>query len=714
MTDGPRRIGGFGRLVRLTLKEEREILRDKRTLVTLVVMPLLLYPLLGLAVQQFLVAGAKKQAPPTLRIGLESKQDAIDLESLFKAYDDWRRNAPQAARSWRDRSAGPEPSFAYQVLPREALDLMLKDAGIDVIVQFARRRASAPDFSQPIAIDLKATVIEGRQYGRQALEELERRARFMSRELLRGRLQFFKAEQRPEPLRMDVERLPSPDPPETVPLAVVVPLILIMMTVTGAVYPAIDLTAGERERGTLEVLMAAPVPRMSLLFAKYVAVVTVALLTALVNLIAMSLTLWLGDLGPMLFSAGQIGPKSIAQALAALVLFAAFFSAVLLALCSFARSFKEAQSYLIPLMLASLAPGIVSLLPNVELDAATATVPLLNMVLLARDLFRNQAEPALVTLALLSTITYAMLALAMAARLFGSEGVLYNSPWIGAWRRSPKWKDSAGPAGALLAIALAVPALLFLKGAVRKIVGPDLVPALSGNGLVLFVVFVGIPLFACWAGRIRRAKAFGLARPPVFGLMGATALGGSLWYFALAAARSLQNMDWIRNSPEIADKIAALARELTALPLPQRLLLLAAAPAIAEEIFFRGFVLRGLLVKGKATAILVSGIVFGLFHALAIEGITLERVPSSTALGIVLGWLAVRTGSILPGMLLHFLHNAIGATALGIPEKFAKWTEWNATNAGAFGLIAATGFALVWLGGVRVSAMTSEEASPRV
>ena len=67
-------------------------------------------------------------------------------------------------------------------------------------------------------------------------------------------------------------------------LAALIPLILVLMTVTGAVYPAIDLTAGERERGTLETLIAAPVPRLGLLLAKYVAVLAVALLTAVVNL----------------------------------------------------------------------------------------------------------------------------------------------------------------------------------------------------------------------------------------------------------------------------------------------------------------------------------------------------------------------------------------------------------------------------------------------
>src|SRR5207247_335187 len=81
----------------------------------------------------------------------------------------------------------------------------------------------------------------------------------------------------------------------TVSLAALVPLILILMTITGAVYPAIDLTAGERERGTLEILVAAPVPRFELLTAKYISVWTVAVLTAVVNLVCMTLTiLWSG------------------------------------------------------------------------------------------------------------------------------------------------------------------------------------------------------------------------------------------------------------------------------------------------------------------------------------------------------------------------------------------------------------------------------------
>ena len=195
------------------------------------------------------------------------------------------------------------------------------------------------------------------------------------------------------------------------------------MTITGAVYPAIDLTAGERERGTLEVLMAAPVPRVQLLVAKYVAVLTVALLTAAVNLVAMTATVLLGDLGPILFAKGSLTVGFVVTVLGALALFAAFFSALLLVLASFARSFKEAQAYLIPLMLVAMAPGLLSLLPWLRLNAGLAAVPLLNIVLLTREQMRGEADPMLTVLFCFRPLTRC--ALAVAAKVF-TEDVLYG------------------------------------------------------------------------------------------------------------------------------------------------------------------------------------------------------------------------------------------------------------------------------------------------
>src|SRR5205807_2950224 len=192
------------------------------------------------------------------------------------------------------------------------------------------------------------------------------------------------------------------------------------MTITGAVYPAIDLTAGERERGTLEALIAAPVSRLGLLAAKYIAVLTVALLTAAVNLTAMTVTIYSVGLGPHLFGASGLTFRMVVAVFGLLVLFAGFFSAMLLTVTSFARSFKEAQAYLIPLMLLAIAPGLLSLNENLKLQGALAVAPLVNMVLLGRDLFAGAANPMTAGVVVLSTFLFGLAALALAARVFGT------------------------------------------------------------------------------------------------------------------------------------------------------------------------------------------------------------------------------------------------------------------------------------------------------
>jgi ABC-type Na+ efflux pump permease subunit len=208
-------------------------------------------------------------------------------------------------------------------------------------------------------------------------------------------------------------------------LAVLVPLVLILMTMTGAVYPAIDLTAGERERGTLEMLMATPVSRVALLAAKYVAVVVVASLTALMNLLMMTLTFFL--VGGWMNVGGGLGLSldMIPVVLLLVVLFAAFYAAVLLVLSSFARSFKEAQAYVIPLTLVSLVPGLLALMPNLQLGYGLALVPLLNIVLLARDLLSGSGGIGLTLVIIVATVVYGYIALVLASRTFGAEAVLY-------------------------------------------------------------------------------------------------------------------------------------------------------------------------------------------------------------------------------------------------------------------------------------------------
>src|SRR5262249_4680851 len=143
----------------------------------------------------------------------------------------------------------------------------------------------------------------------------------------------------PVPVLVHASALEAAEQPSAFSFTSLVPLILILMTITGAVYPAIDVTAGERERGTLEMLMAAPMPRVGLLLAKYVAVVTVAVLTALMNLAMMLLTVWLSGLSGLLFGPDGLSAGVVLAVFALLLLFAAVFSAGVLVLNNFGPRF---------------------------------------------------------------------------------------------------------------------------------------------------------------------------------------------------------------------------------------------------------------------------------------------------------------------------------------------------------------------------------------
>ena len=142
-------------------------------------------------------------------------------------------------------------------------------------------------------------------------------------------------------------------------LGQIVPLILIVMTITGAIYPAIDLTAGERERGTLETLMVAPVPTVDLIAGKFIVVTLIGLMSAVLNLISVGGTIYMAGVGSMLSPGTEfVFPLSaLPWILLLLIPMAVMFSATLLAVCSFARSFKEAQNYIVPVMLAAMIPA---------------------------------------------------------------------------------------------------------------------------------------------------------------------------------------------------------------------------------------------------------------------------------------------------------------------------------------------------------------------
>ena len=432
--DAPRPSLRFrlGRLGRLARKELTEVLRDRRTLLTLVLMPILLYPLLALAFRFFLAEARAAQQVTSYRLGFRTEADR-DYFMSYLAQGLWAlpaaATAPAAGGPFEPTADNPivfppPPEFITVIADDPEDDL--RHGKIDLAFRTGPQDRMLVRPQVGLALDADLLLREDSPYSREAARIVERLCGGANAVVLSNGLRSVGIPQRPAPLRLRPVSVPRDGAGGGWSLAAFLPLVLTLMTITGAVYPAIDLTAGERERGTLEILVAAPIPRVSVLFGKYVAVVAVAVLTALVNVAAMVLSLSLSGLARQVFGPAGLPPLVILQVLGLLLLFASFFSAVLLILTSYARSFKEAQAYLIPIMLLALAPGLLALVPEISLQGPLTLVPLLNIVLLARDLLEGHARPGPAILVILSTAVYAFLALALAARLFGAEAVLYT------------------------------------------------------------------------------------------------------------------------------------------------------------------------------------------------------------------------------------------------------------------------------------------------
>jgi sodium transport system permease protein len=213
-------------------------------------------------------------------------------------------------------------------------------------------------------------------------------------------------------------------------LGLMLPVFLLLMCAVGCFYPAIDATAGERERGTWETLASTGVRRESVVLAKYMLVATFGILAGLLNLAAMTFSMG-RILAPMLERAGEGGMEfsipwlALPVVGAGTVLLALFLAAGMMLLAAFARTFKEGQSLVMPLYLMTILP--VMLVRGTPYDASTALVPILNVALMFREAIAGHFDWPLIGLTLLVEVVLVAATLRLAAHVLRFEDFLVGS-----------------------------------------------------------------------------------------------------------------------------------------------------------------------------------------------------------------------------------------------------------------------------------------------
>ncbi len=439
-------------IVRLIARREiRDLLRDRRTLIIVLGLPALLYPAFVVVGLAFAVSLMDQKTA----IGVVGADYLPAPKSHPEALLAGGALAIEAERNWDDPPLFADGQFIRKYFKSDAIggNLLVRPLPTADEGPLKHREVDAmlvipPDIMDGIEQGQKPVIrILGREGDETSKLAVARVESAVSR--WRDRVKEMRFVRRGLPADFD-EPVAIIDPEAAKPaetrtadelrdvLVKFLPFLLVMWTMAGAVHPAIDLTAGEKERGTMETLLISPAGRTEIVAGKFVAVFVFSYASALWNLLWMAtgailLSVFLPS--PILSFAGLGWAALLAAPLAAL------FSSLALGLGAFARSSKEGQYYLLPLMVLTLPLSMFALTPGLKLTPLLSAVPVAGLTLILQNLLAVSGEPVSVWSWLLgvgSLVACMMLALAWAAWQFRREAVLFRGeegPSLRAWLR---------------------------------------------------------------------------------------------------------------------------------------------------------------------------------------------------------------------------------------------------------------------------------------
>jgi sodium transport system permease protein len=391
-------------------KELKELLRDRKTLFFMIALPLLIFPLIFGGIAFMTKQAIEKAESKVLTYALVGEQFSPDITEQLQQPDKFSRVqiAQDADYSQLIRNeivdfvlVIPE-NYSADVLSagQSTIKLYLNDAGLNLVYQ-------------------RVSEITKQQ------SELFQQSAFDQLGLSTGQQLALI-----EPIVL--EKVNTADNRENwgEKIGGMLPYLLFILCLQGAMSPATDIGAGEKERGTLETLLISPIDRNKIVMGKFLTIAFAGSMTALITVASMAgWGLVLSQGMALKFVAdfmGQIGLIDFVLIFLMLVPVVAIFAAVLLSISIYAKSFKEAQSYMVPLVFLVIVPVILALLPGVELKGGWAWVPLTNVALAMKELIKGTMDYFQLIAIFGSTVVIAGAVLAFCVYWFKQEKVLFR------------------------------------------------------------------------------------------------------------------------------------------------------------------------------------------------------------------------------------------------------------------------------------------------
>lgn len=663
-----------GRIKVLYKRELRDVLRDKKTLFVMLVLPLILYPLLIIGMTLLISSIAQNREETVYKVAFVDVPDTQQIESLFEE---------------KAEDMTYKVEFVEDVKDVES---DLADRKLDAYVKYDASKKKpyrihfygAQDDSSAAELAVEELLDE---YKKKLQEEKVESLGLDAEEIL-------------YPIRYDYENHSSHEQTIGKVLSGAIPMLLIVSIMMGAVYPAIDVTAGEKERGTLETLLTLPLTNFEMIMSKFFAVATIACISAFLNILSMGgafgfMISYMADsaveeMGGMSIELSSFLP-AIGFSVFIMIFFALFASAICMCVCLFAKSFKEANNYVTPIMLVFMFAGYVTMVPNVELDAMTSTIPVVNISLMIAELFKmtKGVNYALFGVVLLSNIVYSLLAVMMLAKVYDSESVLF-SEGLGSLKLFEKRSDMKegtipGVGDVLFLVCVQLILMFYIGTAAQVKLG------FGGTAVVQLIILI-VPIAYLWYLKSDVKQVLTLKRPHILAPIGAL----FMWVGTYAAVL-LISMPLSKLMPSSAQSVGEMQKMFMEQPFWALALVVALMPAVGEELMFRGFIFGSLRDKMKPmTAMLITSAIFGIYH------MSLIKFFTTALLGFAFVMVLNQTQSIFCTMMMHFLNNLVSVAAMKFQEQmkqivpFLFKEELVSTDFVILGVVALVGIVIGW------------------
>lgn len=631
------------RMKSLFKRELTDIFRDRKTLIMMVLVPLLLYPLLIVGMALITSAVASDQEEKLYEVAFYQVDEQDKIKDVLEKNKE-------------------ELSYELTIVSTENPEKDLMEKKLDAYVSSEEKDGKVQYYIHYLSAETDScTAADVLFDGMELLREELRKEKVAELNLDETAVLY--------PISYEQTDMSTKEESMGSMLGSIIPMLMITSICLGAIYPAIDVTAGEKERGTLETLLTLPVTNFELIMSKFLAVSVIACISAFLNIISMAgafgfMFSFLADsAGGVVFDFASFIP-AIVISIVIMMVFALFVTAACMCVCIFAKSFKEANNYITPVLLVFMFASYSAMLPDFKLTTGTAAIPIINITLLIKDIFNFQYNYGLFAIVFFTNLAYSLLTIMVLGKIYNSEAILFSEGFtslkIFNKRSEMKKGQMPGYGDLILLICISLLAIFYIGSYATVKWG-------FWGVFVQQLIILLIPICYGWYMKTDFKKLFAIKIPGIKDIFAAICVFAGGFCINLLLSNVLSAF-----MKESAENLQTTFDYLLEQPFVLIVFVMSVMPAVGEELMFRGFTFGTLKEKNKpVVAMLITSIIFGCYH------FSLVKLIPTGFLGFLLAMLVYRTGSIFTGMLMHFLNNFVSLFVSKYEEQLvAKYPDF--------------------------------------